>query len=85
MSIGKENCPTNNLGLATAHVAWVQTSVAYSVLLAEPGQKSLQSESIAAVRRGAVASLVGVPVVGIRRDPFALVGSHEFIVVVHAH
>jgi hypothetical protein len=42
------------LRLAAAHVAGVQAGVADGVLLAQPGEETLETEAVAAVRGGAV-------------------------------
>lgn len=43
-----------SLRLAAAHVAGVQAGVADGVLLAQPGEETLEAETVAAVGRGAV-------------------------------
>jgi hypothetical protein len=44
----------SSLRLAAAHVAGVQASVADGVLLAQPGEEALETETVATVRGGAV-------------------------------
>jgi hypothetical protein len=45
---------TRRLRLATAHVAGVQAGVADSVLVAQPCEETLEAETVATVRGGAV-------------------------------
>jgi hypothetical protein len=45
---------SHRLRPATAHEARIQATRSHSVLLAEPGNESLQTKPVAAVRRGTV-------------------------------
>ncbi len=48
------SCRLLNLRLAAAHVARVQAGVADGVLVAQPSKEALETETVAAVGRGAV-------------------------------
>jgi hypothetical protein len=45
---------TTRLRLAAAHVTGVQAGVADGMLVAQPGEEALQTETVATVGRGAV-------------------------------
>ena len=47
---------TTRLGLAAAHVTGVQAGVADCVLVAQPGEEALQTETVATVRGGTVSA-----------------------------
>lgn len=51
------HCNSGHLRLATTHIAGIQACISNSVLLAQPSQKSLQTNTVAAVRRTSVPSL----------------------------
>ena len=72
-------------GSAALDESWVQADVSDVMSVQQPGEETLQTQTVTTVRTCAILPLVSVPVVRSRVDPLPLVSLQQLLGVPDTH